>query len=199
MANSTRCGYCQKTGHQKRKCAIFHGERKRVWDESVGGRKSLVRLMAETGCGNGAIIAHAQWSKKNNYLVLDPTEAIADWEMLSFKRVKYSKRVTLFSNTSIADGYGQLFEIPVLDLAANQQITINIYHKFLVQGGWKEGYEGWGSMRILSPSYDECDIADEVFEQNIPIAERLAVKEELEVNKYYPKLNKQLIIDPSKL
>lgn len=196
--SENKCGWCRESGHQKRKCKEFHTLRSYVWNTSILNRKAVVSGMASSGVGNGAIIQVSEWNKKSNFLVLDPTEEIKNWRMFEFKNVKYSKQVRAIES-SRQDEYGEILRIPLLNLATSTACSMGFYEHYLKNGGYRHGYEGYGSFRLLSPSNDECEIADAVYEENILISKRLAVPEETARSNWNPPILKSCLIDINKL
>jgi hypothetical protein len=193
-----KCGWCRESGHQKRKCKEFHTLRSYVWNTTILNRKAVVREMASSGVGNGAIIQVAEWNKKSNFLVLDPSERINSWQIFQFKNIKYSKQVRV-SESYRQDEYGEILRIPLLNLATSTACSLGFYEHYLRNGGYKTGYEGYGSFRLLSPSNDECEIADSVYEENILINKRLAVPEEAARTNWNPAMLKSCIVDINRL
>ena len=194
MANENKCGYCREVGHQKRKCPMFHGQRAMIWNGTVEVRKKLHETLATVGVGNGAIISAHDYGELNNYLVLDHAEVVSEWQIYSFSNLKYSKQVKI-TRTEETD----MFTLSLLNLRTSQATVRRFYHHYLTKGGWDEGYEGYGSFRLLSPSNDECEVADERFEQRVLIPKRLCFGTENTGGWAHSRMEKSLLIDPKTL
>ena len=168
-----KCGYCREATHRRPVCPKLHHQRREVYNNTVDRRKSLYSAAIKVGFANGAIIQFRDWSVVRLGTVLDVESSIPSWDFYNYRKVAYSKQVactfldpydayTSFCIKVLVDGNTRLARVPT-GVFFGREMPSYLADDF----------------KVLSPSHDEYEVADEVWGKDIEIHRRLALGTEI--------------------
>lgn len=189
MGKMRECGWCKDIGHDKRGCEVYHGLRKRVWQETVAARRNMLETMAHNGLGLGALIKSYNYNKEVTVLLMQQEENIPQWRFHNFKNIKYSKAIKATPYSLSNDGY-EGFRFTGLHMDDSRETTFHFNYSCLMEGGVKgsDSYRGWGMFDIVAPSDSPYRYSEEDLKKNILIPKRLATQRELSADGWVPAL-----------
>ena len=190
MGKMRECGWCKDIGHDKRSCEVYHGLRKRIWLETIAGRRNMLEAMAAKGLGLGALVKTYNYSNDVTVLLMQQEENIPGWRFHNFKNIKYSKAVKATTYSLSNDAY-ESFRFTGLHMEDSREATLHFNYGCLMEGGasLSDSYRGWGMLDIVAPSDTPYRDSDEDLKKNILIPKRLATQRELDaVNGWHPVL-----------
>ena len=189
MGKMRECGWCKDIGHDKRSCEVYHGLRKRVWQETIAGRRNMLEAMTANGLGLGALVKTYNYSKEVTCLIMQQEENIPGWRFHTFKNIKYSKAVKATTYNLSNDAY-ESFRFTGLHMEDSRETTFHFNYLCLMEGGasLSDSYRGWGMFDIIAPSDSPYRYSDEDLKKNILIPKRLATQRELSADSRHPAL-----------
>jgi hypothetical protein len=113
------------------------------------------------------------WSYKYIGTVLDLERAIKEWQFMTYRKIAYSKKVTVDTIEPSEYDYHMVY-VPMMKDGASAHARIEM--KELT--GNTTSYHSKNEFEVLSPSHDEYEVDESVWSENIHINERLELKEE---------------------
>jgi hypothetical protein len=182
------CGYCRISGHTMPNCDLKKEHRNSVLSHTPKERKALLDWMAKQGFGQGATLLLGGYYEGElpKIAIINNADWIKTTDFCTQKNKSYSKQVIIiptqsYSRTSDGASLSKQWGYVHVEgfVSGNgessmRSITLPLTDIANPKQGEPDRSCGY-SVTLLSPSYEQYDVSDDVLTENVLLSKRLFV------------------------